>query len=280
MKETIYSSESQMKRPWFLLVTMIHDLWLSRELAWQLLLRDIKARYRQSFLGYLWAFIPPLASAVPFILLNKSGVIEAGQLDIPYPAYAMIGTTLWQLFADSVNAPLKAVGAAKSMLVKINFPREAIFLAGYGSVLFDFAIRLLIIAGVFIFFQLPVSWDLLLFPFGLFSMMILGSMVGMLLVPLGVLFNDVAKALSMLLGIWMLLTPVVYAPSRDGFMALLADWNPVSPLIIQTRAWLVGGLTVDAGSFPIVFWGSLLLLLIGWFLVRLALPDLIARLGN
>ena len=79
---------------------MLRDLFSSRELAWRLFIRDISAQYRQSVLGYLWVFIPPLVASLPFIYLNSQGIVKIGGTPIPYAAYAIIGTIIWQVFVD------------------------------------------------------------------------------------------------------------------------------------------------------------------------------------
>ena len=86
--------------------------------------------YRQSILGYLWVFIPPLFASLPFIYLNAQGVMRIENTPIPYAAYALIGTTIWQVFVDALNAPLRTINAARAMITRINFPREAILLIG------------------------------------------------------------------------------------------------------------------------------------------------------
>ena len=111
---------------------MWRDLLASRELAWRLMVRDIKAQYRQSFLGIFWAFIPPIVTAVGFTMASDAKVLNVGVTDLPYPAYVMFSMTLWQTFVEALNSPIQAVNAAKSMLAKINFPREAIILAKLG----------------------------------------------------------------------------------------------------------------------------------------------------
>ena len=112
---TVYTPESPLRNPGRFVREMFRDLLASRELAWRLFVRDTSAQYRQSFLGYLWAFIPPLVASLPFIFLNSQGVVNMGATKIPYPAYAMIGTIIWQVFVDALNSPLKTAIAAKSM---------------------------------------------------------------------------------------------------------------------------------------------------------------------
>lgn len=114
----VYTPESKLRSPVTMAKEMWKDLLASRELAWRLMVRDINAQYRQSLLGIFWAFLPPLATALVFVILNSRKIINIGETDIPYPAFVMFGTVLWQVFVDSLNAPLKVVTASKPMLSK------------------------------------------------------------------------------------------------------------------------------------------------------------------
>lgn len=277
---SIYTPESAIRHPVKLLREMFRDLFASRELAWRLFVRDFSARYRQSFLGYLWAFLPPIAGTMTFVLLNQSGVINSGDMSIPYPAYVMIGTLLWQVFADAVNSPIKTVTAAKSMLTKINFPKEAILLSGALEVFVNFLIRLVLLAAVLIYFKIvpPVTSPLAIA--GVFAIFCLGFMIGLILTPMGILYTDVGQALSMFLSFLMLLTPVVYKLPSTGLLATLTTINPVSPLIVTTREWLVIGSASQVLPATIVFLVTLILLFTGWVLYRIAMPILVERMGG
>lgn len=279
METTVYTPESQLRSPGRLAAAMWRDLVASRELAWRLMVRDISARYRQSILGILWAFLPPIASAGVFIILNRAAVINVGTTNIPYPAFVMFGTVLWQVFVDSLNAPLKAVTANKSILAKINLPREAIILSAVGQVAFDFGIRLLILVGVFVVFRIPVTWGLALAPFPILMLILLGIMIGLLLTPLGVLYTDVAAALSVITSLWFFLTPVVYPAPEHGVLSVLISLNPVSPLLVGARDLATQGTLSDVGPFAIVSSITLLGLLVMWVLFRVSLPILIERMG-
>src|SRR5690349_9244965 len=102
---TVYTPESPLRHPGRLARRMARDLMDSRELAWRLFIRDIAAQYRQSILGYLWVFIPPLVASLPFVYLNAQGIVRVEATPIPYGAYAIVGTIIWQVFVDAVNAP-------------------------------------------------------------------------------------------------------------------------------------------------------------------------------
>jgi lipopolysaccharide transport system permease protein len=276
----VYTPESPLRNPARLFREMFRDLSASRELAWRLFVRDTSARYRQSMLGYIWAFLPPIVATFTFVLLNRSGVLSTGPTPIPYPAFVIVGTLLWQVFADAINGPIKAVSAAKAMLVKINFPREAILLSALYEVVFNFAIRLVLLIIVFGYYRiLPAPTA----PFaiaGVIAILCLGFMIGLLLTPVGILYTDIGQALAMVLGFWMLITPVVYSPPSSGTLALLGRINPVSPLVATTRDWLTVGASGQFLPALCVFGVTLALLVAGWISYRLAMPILVERIGG
>jgi len=276
----VYTPESAIRHPGKLLKEMFRDLFASRELAWRLFVRDFSARYRQSFLGYVWAFLPPIVGTFTFVLLNQSGILNVGDLSLPYPAYVMIGTLLWQVFADAINSPIKTVTAAKAMLAKINFPREAILVSGMLEVLFNFFIRLVLLAAIFIYYGIVPPATAPLAIAGIFAIFCLGFMIGILLTPIGLLYTDIGQALTMVLSFWMLFTPVVYSPPESGILAGLTLINPVSPLIVTTREWLAIGAAGNPLPAFIVFAVTLILLFAGWLLYRLAMPILVERMGG
>jgi len=258
---------------------MFHDLWASRELAWRLLVRNISAQYRQSLLGYVWAFLPPIATALIWVFLNSQKIVNAGETDIPYPVYVMIGTLLWSSFTDALNSPLNSITGSKSMLAKINFPREALLLAGLGDVGFRLMIRLIVLALVFLWFQVAIPTTILLAPFGILTLIALGSMIGLLLVPIGMLYNDVPRGLGMALQLWFYITPVVYQPLTQGLLATLTQVNPISTILVTTRNWLAVGDLAPAPGFGLILGATLVLLFVGWVLFRLAMPHLIERIS-
>jgi lipopolysaccharide transport system permease protein len=275
----IYTQESPLRYPGRFVREMFRDLRASRELAWRLLVRDISAQYRQSMLGYVWAFIPPLVASLPFIFLNSQGVVSIGDTPIPYPAYALISTILWQVFADALNSPLNTVAAAKSMLVRINLPKEAILLSGLGQVIFSFLIRLALLIMIFIWFRIVPPPTALLFPIGVVALILVGFTLGVALTPLGLLYNDVRQIIPIATTFLMLLTPVVYPPPKAGLAAVVVSWNPLSPLITVTRDWITTGDATQIAAFVFIAITASVFFFAGWILYRVALPHIIARVG-
>jgi lipopolysaccharide transport system permease protein len=278
LPEVVYTPESALRRPGPLVREVLRDLGKSRELAWRLFLRDIRAQYRQSLLGYLWLLMPPLASTLLFVFLQSQSILNVGPTELPYPAYVLIGVILWEILAASVNAPLATVGGAVSMLSKLNFPRESLLLSALYQVLFSLAIRLLLLAGVFVWYGLAVPATILLAPLAILTLVGFGFMLGLLLVPLGMLYQDIGRGLTMLLNVWFLVTPVIYPPPTAWPASLVTRLNPVSPLLITAREMSTTGHLTTLPAFLVVAGTTILLLFLGWLLYRLAMPHLIARM--
>jgi len=279
VQETVYTPEAVFRHPGRLFAEMFRDLLGSRELAWRLMLRDVKVMYRQSLLGYFWAFVPPLLIALPFVLLQRRGTIDAGDNQIPYAAYAMIGLVLWQTFLEALNSPLRILGANRPVLVKVNFPREALLLGGIGVTLFNSAVRVVILAAVVVVARLDPRPSMLLFPIGLLAIVMLGTCIGILLAPLGLLYRDIEKGLLAITTGWLFLTPVVVPLETGGLLGRLMHLNPVTPLLATARDWVSGVPPTLLPSFFSVCGATAAALLLGWILYRASLPHVIARLG-
>lgn len=280
MDVTIYTPESPLKHPRRLFREMFRDLRASRELAWRLFVRDLSAQYRQTFLGYFWAVLPPLVASLTFIFLNAQGIVKIETPGIPYPAFAMMGTLLWQVFVDAIQSPAQSLGAARAMLTKINFPREALLLSGFCMVLFNFLIRLVLVAGVMAWWKVVPSATVLMFPVAMAAVLVCGLAFGLAITPLSALYGDVSRGIPIIAQFWMLLTPVVYPARTEGLAGWLATWNPVSPLITTAREALTGQSLTLLPSFFIVFGLSLLAALIGSICFRLVMPILVERMGG
>ncbi len=280
MKGTIYTPESSMRSPKKMLKGMWQDLKHSRELAWQLAVRDIKAQYRQSFLGVFWAFLIPLANTLVWIFLQGTGIINVGKTDIPYPVYVFTGTLLWSIFMDGVQTPITLVNASKSVLAKVNFPSEAIILSGIYQILFNAGIKVVLIIGALLIIGIYPSWTLVFFPLAILSLILAGTTLGLFLTPVGMLYTDVGKAIPLVMQFFMFLTPVVFPIPSSGWSVVIFNYNPVTPIIMTAREWLTGHHADYLTAFMV---GNLILvfiLILVWIIFRAAKPILTERMGS
>ncbi|MGB7949673.1 MAG: ABC transporter permease, partial [Candidatus Binatia bacterium] len=191
----------------------------------------------------------------------------------------LAGMVLWEVFADALNSPIRMVAQSTSMLTKVNFPREALILAGIGEVLFSFLIRLGLLAIVIAWFGIRVPWTAVLFPLGALALVVLGVALGALLTPFAILYHDIGQGLPFLVVLWMFLTPVLYPAPREWPGSLTMVLNPVSPVLDTTRALLLAESPEYLAGFFAVSLGAGVALLLGWLLYRVALPILIERMS-
>jgi lipopolysaccharide transport system permease protein len=258
---------------------MGRDLLAARGLAWRLFVRNTSARYRQTFFGYAWAIAPPLVSTAIFVFLSRSGVFTVSNAGVPYVPFLLTGLILWQTFVDALGSPLRMVNQSREMLTKINFPREALVLAGILEVLFNFLVRGVLLAGALLWFHVGLTPSALLFPLGLLAIVGVGLAIGVMLVPLGVLYQDVEQALGLVVSLWFFVTPVFYPAPSSYPASLTMLLNPVSPVLDSTRAWILGVPALHLTGFLGVGAGAIVILLAGWVVYRLALPVLIERMS-
>lgn len=251
----------------------------SRELAFALFIRDMKAQVRQSVLGYIWLFLPPIATTLVWFLLNSSGVVTVADTGIPYPAFVMIGTLLWQAFLESLTKPIISLNGAKAMLTKLNFSRIAPVMAGIGQTAVASAIRLVLLIPIFVFAGVEATWTIIFFPFAYLSMLMLGVAIGSLLTPIGLLYTDIAKGIAMVGQFAMYATPVVYPFASEGFLGWANKINPVTYLIEVGRATLTGGSFEHLPMALIVSGCAFALLFIGWTIFHITVPRIIERMG-
>jgi len=184
------------------------------------------------------------------------------------------------LFLDALNMPLSVIGAARGMLPKINFPHEALVLAGIAQILVNFAVKATLVVAVLVTFRVPVQPTAVLAVIPLIGLLVLGIAVGVFLVPIGALFQDVVHALGVVASALVFLTPAAYTPPRVGLLGFITSWNPLTPLIMTARDLLVHGSSAQLPTTLMLVAASIVALLVSWVVFRLAMPILIERMGS
>lgn len=276
---TVYTPDSALRAPLRLLADMFRDLWTARELGWVLALRDIRVQYSQSVLGVLWMFIIPAAHILLWLFIQSTGAVEFSTGDVPYPVYVITGVMLWSIFMDAVNAPLQQALAAKPMLAKINFPREALVLSGVFQSTFTAAIKLAILLPVLFWLGAPVTAALWFLPLVVLALVMTGTLVGVFLTPVGLLYTDIGRGLPLLLQFLMYLSPVVYPVPAGSWATRWIELNPLTTLVEFSRSVVLGGPLAGLGDFLLLVGCVLVALIAVWVVLRAAWPILIERMS-
>ncbi|MCA1763029.1 MAG: ABC transporter permease, partial [Flavobacteriales bacterium] len=279
MEKRIYTSASNIQKPLVMVREMIADIGRGQDLAKRLTIRDIKAMYRQSFLGIIWAFIIPIANTVTWVFLNSTGLVSMGDTGIPYPIYVFSGTMIWAIFLESMQAPITIMTANKTMIAKVNFPREALVMSAIYQSLFNSGIKAIILMVALGALGYFAGFGLLLFPLALIALVIAGTAVGVMLTPIGALYTDISKGIPLVMQFLMYTTPVIYAIPKEGLAAKLVLNNPLTPLIMTARDWLTGQPAEFLNGFLWVTLGAAVLLMVVMVFFRLAIPILVERMN-
>lgn len=247
-------------------------------LSLRLFQRTIGAKYRKSFLGYFWMVLPALLITGGVSMASRAGIINPGQVDLPYPIYVLMGTLVWQIFAEGVEIPYQAFEGARSYLTRVNFPRTAIVLAqSYESLITTLVRVVVVLVIIAIFHKLTVIGAVLIMG-GLFLTAFLGIGIGAILAPFMLLFSDLHNTVKLILSYGLFLTPALYSPKAGELFSTVINANPVSPLMQGVRDAAASGALGSPISFVIVAVTAVLLLLAGLPLLRISSPILIERM--
>ncbi len=216
------------------------ELWRYRDLFYFLVWRNVKVRYAQSILGIGWAVIRPVFSMVVFTIVfgNLANVASDG---VPYAIFSYAALVPWTYFSSALTGASSSLVGASGMISKVYFPRLIIPLTTALSNLVDFAIALLILFGLMVWFGMqPTLWALLL-PLLVLLMMLTAAGLGMWLTALAIQYRDVNYGLSFAVQLLMYAAPVVYpASSIPQQYRLLYGLNPMAGVIEGFRSALLG----------------------------------------
>jgi lipopolysaccharide transport system permease protein len=211
-----------------------------RDLFFFLIQRDVKTRYAQSVLGVGWAVIQPVFNMIVFTVIfgNLAKISSDG---VPYAIFSYTALVPWTYFSSSLTAATGSLIASSSMLTKIYFPRLIIPIAPVLAKLVDFAIALVILAGLMLWFGIaPTVWALTL-PLLVLLMMLTAAGMGMWLTALAVQYRDVNYAMGFAVQLLMYAAPVVYpASSVPEEFRLLYGLFPMAGVIEGFRSALLG----------------------------------------
>lgn len=246
----------------------------SRELLWNLTLRELRTKYRRSILGWTWSLLNPLATVViygfVFGRLFGSTAPQGDPSGLDNFAFFLLCALLpWNFFVMVQTTAMGAVIGNAGLVKKVAFPREVLPLSQVGHGIVQFSIEMALLAVVLLFFEtaflawLPVTVILMV----LLAMFSAG--LGLALSAVGVYFRDLPYLWGIILQVWFFATPIVYPPSLiedklPSWAYNLASLNPMFGFSQAFRATLYDGtapgLTTILGLAAV----SLVTLVLGW----------------
>lgn len=219
----------------------VGELWRYRELSFFFLLRDIKSRYRQTFLGPAWAILRPLLTIVIFsIIFGHLAGIKSGS-SIPYPIFVTPAVLVMSYFSSAMTGTSSSLLTNGSLLSKVYFPRLYAPLSAALTPLVDLLLSLVVLFGLFAYYDRAPSWRIVFLPVFTALAALVGLGFGMWLSGVAVRYRDILFGLPFVLQIWQYVTPVIYPvsfipPTYRWLLAL----NPLTAVVAGFRWSLVG----------------------------------------
>src|SRR6266568_2549037 len=168
-----------------------------REILYMLVLRDLKARTKQAYLGYFWIFVQPLLLTGAFSYLVQQVLGRSDLSDVPYPVFVMAGVIPWQFFANSLNESAESLVKNVDLVRQVYFPREILAIYPVFARLVDIGVGCVALAAFMLFFHVPVSGWVLLLPLIVLVEMLFAAAIGMLLSAANVGWRDVSRGLPL-----------------------------------------------------------------------------------
>jgi len=245
------------------------DLWRFRELLWLLAWRDVKVRYKQTVLGFLWAIVQPLMKMIVLTMIFR-GVTGIDVAD--GHAYAVVlfaGILPWQLFSETLRRSGGSVVANVRIVSKVYFPRLIIPMASAGSALVDFACAFVVLVGVMAWYRvMPDASVLMLAPLVLLTV-VAALGVGTLLSALTVAYRDFRYVVSFLVEMWFFVTPVIWPLSRvPEKWHLVVALNPMCGIVEGYRSALLPGYEFNWAVLGVSTGTAVLSFIVGLYVFR------------
>jgi len=244
------------------------DLVHYRELIRNLVARDLKVRYRNSFLGFVWCLVNPLLTMGVFTLVFT--VLMKGSAIPNFPVFVLIGILAWNFHTTVVMGAVNSIIGNTSLVLKVYFPREVLPLSVVLSNMVNFVLALIALFAMIFAFQVHLSASVLFLPLVLVVQVIFSAGVALFVSALTVFYRDVGVISETLLLAWFFLTPIFYRMEDlfPSYVRLMYIANPMASIISAYRDILYAGGMPGLDFLARTLVTSLILLLLGYVFFR------------
>jgi len=249
------------------------SLWEYRGLIKKIAITDLKIRYKNSVLGFLWSLLQPLAMMLVLYIVFTN-LFKNAQID-KYPLYLMIGVVSWGFFEKATNFSLNSIVGKAGLVKKIYFPREVLVISACLTALIMSLIEFMVVAAFMIVNGEIPGILVLAFPMILFIEFIFILGISLAIASLNVRFRDVQWIWAVVIQVGFFLTPIMYSISifKGSGYEWLINLNPIGVLMDITRDTLIYSTVPSSLDLIYAIGSSLLLLALGWMIFNRLEPS-------
>lgn len=254
------------------------DIARHRELLGLLVQRELRARYKNSSLGFAWSLVKPVAQlAIYFVVLGQFLGMARG---IPqFAIFVFSGLTLWALMNETVAGGTGSVVGNSGLVKKVYVPREVFPLSTVGGAVVNFAIQFaVLVVATLVVGQPQTTWDVLYVPVAVLLVLLVGTGTALLLSAVNVYLRDIQHLVEIAMMVLFWASPIVYSYSyvteylKGGFLEELYLSNPVTLAILafQRGVWVAGADQPFPSHMPLrLAVATLVAVVFLWFAQRL-----------
>lgn len=246
----------------------LKELWQYRELLYFFAWRDLKVRYKQTFIGVAWAIFQPFITMVVFSIFF-GGLAKIPSDGVPYPIFVYVGLLFWQFFSTALSDTSNALVSNQSIITKVYFPRIILPISSVATKFVDFLIATIILVGLMFYYgYIPHLSGLLILPILLLITFMASVGIGLFLSSINVKYRDVRYALPFFIQMLLFITPVIYPASIAGKYSFILALNPMMGVIQSARAAILGTAPINWILINISFFGTLVIMIFGIYIFK------------
>jgi lipopolysaccharide transport system permease protein len=277
---TIYRPNMRHELGWIATwMVMARNVWSARELIWQLFKRDFFAVYKKSFVGFAWVFLSPIVGIFSWLFLQQTGVLQPGDVGVPYPAFVLVGTSMWGLFMGLYHAAEHTLDSGKELIMQVNYPHEALLFKQVAHQLANFVIVLAANMVMLLLMGVVPSWATLLLPLVALPLFMFAAAMGLVMAMVNVVATDIQRIVNVGLGFLMFLTPVIYSSEvSNPLVQIVNRWNPLTYLVCSCRDIILFGRLYDNQGYALVSVLSAAAFLFAWRLFYVSEGKVVERM--
>lgn len=211
---------------------MIKELLKYKDLLFMLTFRDIRIRYKQAAMGFVWAIFMPMVAVAAGILIKKAMSVVSGKpIDLLGVISISVKVLPWTFFISSVRFSVQSLIGNSNLVTKIYFPKEVLPLAAILACTFDFSIAILVLSLLLTFTNLGVSVFLFWLPAIFIMLFLFTSGLGLLLSAGNLFYRDIKYVVEVILMFGIFFTPVFYDASAFGNWSVFLLLNPIGSIL-------------------------------------------------
>jgi len=228
---------------------MIRELFKYRDLMFMLTFRDIRIRYKQAAMGFLWALFMPMVAVAAGILIKKAmAVVSGSHIELREVVSISVKVLPWTFFISSLKFSVQSLVGNSNLITKIYFPKAVLPLASILACLFDFTIAATVLIVLLSIVKLGVSIYIFWIPLILIILFLFTAGLGLVLAAANLFFRDVKYVVEVILMFGIFFTPVFYSVETFGNWRTLLLLNPVGSVLESINSAVV------LKQMPDLFW--------------------------